>query len=67
MNAAIVLMIVSVILMVAIVGFLLVINRRIERDQRERLLGDIRHVRIPDDARDLTRGRKKPKPPYRPF
>lgn len=64
---AVILMVVSVVLMVLIVGFLLLVNRRIERQQRERLLGDIRHVRIPDDARDLTNPRKKPKPPYRPF
>ncbi|NEM83847.1 hypothetical protein G3V89_24060 [Escherichia coli] len=53
--------------MVAIVAFLLIINTRIERQQRERYFGDISHVRIPDNARELSKPAKRPKPPYRPF
>ncbi|PZP03445.1 MAG: hypothetical protein DI618_03330 [Dermacoccus nishinomiyaensis] len=44
MLAAVLLMIVSGVLMVAIVAFLLIINTRIERQQRERYFGDISHV-----------------------
>ena len=67
MLAAVLLMIVSGVLMVAIVAFLLIINTRIERQQRERYCGDISHVRIPDNARELSKPAKRPKPPYRPF
>ena len=65
--AAVLLMIVSGVLMVAIVAFLLIVNTRIERQQRERYFGDISHVRIPDNARELSKPAKRPKPPYRPF
>lgn len=67
MNAAVFLMAASVVLMALIAGFLLLVNRTIERGHRERLFGDVSHVQIPDDARDLTNPRKKPRPPYRPF
>lgn len=66
MLAAVMLMIVSVVMMVLIVAFLAHVNGEVQRQQRERHFGDISHVRIPDDARDLERPRK-PKPPYRPF
>ena len=67
MFAAVLLMIVSGVLMVAIVAFLLIVNARIERQQREHYFGDISHVRIPDDPSELVGSRKRPKPPYRPF
>lgn len=64
MNAAVYLMVASFIMMCVIAGFLLFVNTRIQRQQRERYFGDIRHVKIPDDPAEL---KKKPKPPYRIF
>lgn len=66
MLAAVLLMIVSVVLMALIALFIMRVNREVQRQQRERHFGDISHVQIPDDLRDLETQRK-PKPPYRPF
>lgn len=67
MNAAIGLMLASVVVMVLIVAFLLHINAQVQRQQRERHFGDISHVRIPDDTSELDERRQRPKPPYRPL
>lgn len=65
--AAILLMIVSVVAMALVVGFIVWINARVQREQRERHFGDISHVEIPDDLSSLDAKKKRPKPPYRPF
>lgn len=62
--AAEMLMVASVVLMLLIVGFLLLVNRAVQRQHREQL-GDLRHIKIPDDPRDAASPRKRPKPPYR--
>lgn len=67
MNAAVGLMIASVVVMALIVAFLVRINAQVQRQQRERHFGDISHVRIPDDTRGLDERRQRPKPPYRPL
>ena len=67
MNAAIGLMIASVVVMALIVVFIVRVNNQVQRQQRERYFGDISHVRIPDNARELSKPAKRPKPPYRPF
>ena len=67
MNAAIGLMIASVVVMALIVVFIVRVNNQVQRQQRERYFGDISHVRIPDDTSELTDRCQRPKPPYRPL
>lgn len=65
-GAMIFLTVMGVLVMVGIAVFLLRVNKQVQRRQAEELFGDISHVKIPDDPRDLAKARK-PKPPYRPL
>ena len=62
---------VTFVVMAAMAAFVVRVFKRVDRDARERYFGDLSHIRIPDDPRELTskRGSRKhkTKPPYRPW
>lgn len=58
---------ISVIVMVAIAVFVVRVFKRVDQQHGERYFGDLSHIKIPDDARELTDPKKKPKPPFRPW